>query len=547
MTFLNCFKPVLFTLFFLALFITSCDLTSSTDDSNDNNKSVNQSNNTNNADDNNNDNADNNNLDSTIYDMDHIENDEVVSDPVATDDPTTETQEIGGIEYNCTVTPYKFAPEYNEMIVMDPTSDVFFAGALINGESIQTGEYTPIITDRKPITLSISLENISGKVYVDDVEPTLSRVRQAVRDMLDQELTGEQPAVVSFEVKEVYSKEQLQVELGAHFGFNAGAVSASIDSAFSFDQSYEKNTLMIKYIQKYYTVDIDLPSKPSDFFNGSIPENALNAISPMYISTVTYGRIAVFSATSTHSHQEIKASLDAAFQYASYEGDLELSTQHQKVLDETTFKGSIVGGSGSDAAATVSGFDDMWNYIKSGGVYSKTSPGAPIAYKMRYLKDNSVTKIVMGTEYNVRDCDMIPPDMGKTVTIDIQSMTVADRDGSSNNSDPYGYFRWDSVGDIWDVEFVNALDGIEEIIGSYLNTNPRSKTFTDIQGDETITLSWDIWDSDGSDSDPDILAKGSMTLDLADLSTGMKTYTKFYEGHQFDFNLQFTVDVVAEK
>lgn len=62
----------------------------------------------------------------------------------------------------CYTTTYKVAPGFDEMLAMDPTTDVIYPGAMLLGASIPTGEYIPIIAERAPITLSISLQNLSG-------------------------------------------------------------------------------------------------------------------------------------------------------------------------------------------------------------------------------------------------------------------------------------------------------------------------------------------------------------------------------------------------
>jgi len=59
----------------------------------------------------------------------------------------------------------------------------------------------------------------------------------------------------------------------------------------------------------------------------------------------------------------------------------------------------ILGGSGGDAGTTINGFDQFKNYIQAGGNYSKTSPGAPISYKLRFIRDNSIGKIVFAASY----------------------------------------------------------------------------------------------------------------------------------------------------
>jgi len=472
-------------------------------------------------------NAVGNDIDNKISSMAQLENDPVV-DPaeyVSTEEEEYD-EEIEGKEYKCTIKKYKIAPEYNEMIVMDPTTNIFYPGSLINGESIADGTYTPIITDRKPIIISVSLENIEGSVSATIDDPTLSSVRQGLHDILAQNLTGTQPAYVSFEIEEVYSIEQLQIALGAHFGFNSGLSKASLDTAFSNNSTEETSQFLVKFIQKFYTVDLDLPSRPSDFFDGPIPDNALDAISPMYISTVVYGRIALFSAVSNYSSQDVKAALDAAFDSGVYEGEINVDVDKMDILNQATIKGSIIGGSGSGASGVITGIDGLIQYITSGGDYSKDNPGAPIAYVLRYLANNNVTKIVMGTEYNVRDCELVPVGESKKVKIELIKIEVVGSDDSSaNESDPYGWVKME--GDyFWNIsqdEWINGHN-IIDIANNMLVATPLFKTFTDIQGDETIEISWRIYDFDPQNAD-DLLAKGTSKIPLSVLEDNSAGYT----------------------
>ena len=53
---------------------------------------------------------------------------------------------------------------------------------------------------------------------------------------------------------------------------------------------------------------------------------------------------------------------------------------------------------------TINSYDALIDFIKQGGNYSKESPGAPIAYKLSYLKDNSPARMSFTTNYDVKDC-----------------------------------------------------------------------------------------------------------------------------------------------
>jgi thiol-activated cytolysin len=150
-------------------------------------------------------------------------------DEISAPELLNEDDPIRDNEFECIVKKYKAAPGYDEMMILDPTSDVIYPGAMLKGESIPTGEYIGINGGRAPITLSVSLENIDGKSYVEIEKPVLSEVRNEVSNLLKQGVTGSTPAELSFTVEEVYSEEHLDIALGSNYRSRSKDISASFD------------------------------------------------------------------------------------------------------------------------------------------------------------------------------------------------------------------------------------------------------------------------------------------------------------------------------
>ena len=360
-------------------------------------------------------------------------------------EPLAEPKELEVVEepaiedgYECSVKSYEAAAEYNTMLLLDPASDVIYPGAVIIGESIGTGEYIPVIADRKPLSLSVSLQNIGGspKATVDD--PSLSNVRVAINEILSANVTGGTAAEVSFDIEEVHSQNQLSLALGANYK-NA---MADVSGSFDFNQEDYRSRVVVKFVQAYYTIDIDLPATPSDLFSEMPDLNALGDVSPMYVSTITYGRMALFSAESSRSITELEASLRAAFSSGTQSGEINVSAEQRNVIENAKIEATIIGGSGSDAVGAIDGIEGLKAYILGGGDYSKESPGAPLSYKLRYLKDNSIGNIVLATSYNVRSCERVA--FSYEVTAD---HIYVNNDGEDGPGDFYGYLStWSSQG-----------------------------------------------------------------------------------------------------
>lgn len=332
--------------------------------------------------------------------LEYLDQPEEIPEPIEI--AVVDSAEASG-DYVCSIKRYKAAPGYDELFLMDPTTDVIYPGAIIKGESIPTGEYIPIIADRKPMTISVSLQNIVGSPSRTVEEPKLSTVREALNDILSSDVTGATPAKISFEIENVYSEEQLSLAVKGNYK------NSFVDVAGSFDFTRQdiRSRLVVKFLQIYYTVDMDLPQSPDDLFEDFPSMESLGSTSPLYVSTVTYGRMVLFTVESSYSSTEINAALDAAFSAAGHSGSIEIDAQYKKMIDSSTLKAYILGGSGGSAVQSVNGIEGIVDFIASGGDYSKDSPGAALSYKLRFLKDNSVANIILASEYNVRQCQRV--------------------------------------------------------------------------------------------------------------------------------------------
>ena len=316
---------------------------------------------------------------------------------IASELPVEKEEELVGTEVDTTIDYiyhydyYEAAAGFNEQIVLNPQTDVIYPGALVKGESILDGSYTLIPAKRKPITISTSLTGGSNvSVVVED--PKLSTVREAINNLMNQEYDVP-PANMGFTIEEAYSEQQ--IDLSLHASYKTGVMN--IKGGFDFSNKKIQTRLVAKFIQSYYTLDMDLPNKPSDLFEEDVERSLFGTFMPMYVSTVTFGRMALFTIESELSETEVRTYLEGS--YGAVNADA--SADFEELKAKSTMKVYILGGSGGDAGATINGFEDFKNYIQAGGNYSKTSPGAPISYKLRYIRDNSIGKIVFAASYPI--------------------------------------------------------------------------------------------------------------------------------------------------
>ncbi|MBK6519731.1 MAG: thiol-activated cytolysin family protein [Polyangiaceae bacterium] len=305
----------------------------------------------------------------------------------------------------CTYTRYTETAQFDEFVSFQPNSATLWPGVVVQGRDAQNGLLTPVGVDLAPVTFSLSLENIGASPVGEMSDPSLSSFREARNEILAQGVTGATAAALDFEIVQVNSESQLSVALGANVSWPGGP---DIAASFSFDSSSEKTKILVNFTQAYYTVDVDTPNKPSEFFvDGTTVEDLKPWVDadnpPLYVQSITYGRRVIFSLQSDRSASEVKAALEASYQGVVAEGGVNISAEHREVLEQSTIRAFVLGGSGEEATGAIHGFEGLIEYIESGGSYSQDSPGAPIAYKLAYL-DNAVTKLAFTTDYAERTC-----------------------------------------------------------------------------------------------------------------------------------------------
>jgi|GEM_PF-1059242 len=337
--------------------------------------------------------------------------DETVRRLAALDQPVAlaEPVRIGQAVTNCegetytVVEHFRAAPEYSEVLALDPSSDVIWPGALLKGESVLSGDCVPVSGQRAPLVFSISLENIQGNRSATVENPRLSSVRQALGEILAQNLTGATPARVSFSIETVHDANQLELAIGASIGAGGNQIKAQFD----FGDSRMRSRVLVRFVQVYYTVDMDLPDRPSQIFaaNADLPMIAgqLGNVAPLYVSTISYGRMAFFSFESEADGETLKAAVSASCRGAVADGGASVSLADKTILSNARINATIIGGNGATAVNAVRGFEGLKLHLLAGGNYDKNSPGAPVMYKLRYLSDNTIGRMVLLSEYEVRN------------------------------------------------------------------------------------------------------------------------------------------------
>ncbi|WP_149303055.1 thiol-activated cytolysin family protein [Pareuzebyella sediminis] len=319
----------------------------------------------------------------------------------------------------CLTQEYSLESNFDDVAVLRPTNGIIWPGALVIGnEGMLDGAPDPFTLARAPLTLRLDLPGIGeqGNLKIDN--PSNSSVQSSIDGALEWwNNNAYQDGYVnasnsSYQATTSYSSKQLSLDVGLNLEWATGSVASQLE----YESSSTKRVAAMVYKQVFYTVTMDTPSNPSSVFGTNVTtEQVEKAITsntpPAYINSVSYGRIIMFRMETTDSRTSID--LDAVLEYAGgVNATGTINSEYDEVLKNSSITVVTIGGNAEVASEAINAADieagpGSLNHIITGknAVYSKDNPGVPIAYTIRYLKDNTFAKMGYTTEYNIVECD----------------------------------------------------------------------------------------------------------------------------------------------
>jgi hypothetical protein len=331
------------------------------------------------------------------------------------DAPVVDQETVDGVVYTCSTTPYSIAKNPNEMALFNPDAAVLWPGALIRGGShlaVGSLELLALSRERRaPLGISIQgggVLGIPGGVSTIVDQPVGSTMREGINQLVVNAL-GADVAVgagaSSFTSVESHSTRQTLVSLG----LDARYLGAEASSRLDYSKNASQRTYTAYFVQRLFTIAVDLPERPSSMFADGVTGADLQALGisgsnlPLYIDSVSYGRILMFSFTSRDSRERIEAALE--FSYNSPIGGVDgfAETDLRQTLSTAKIEVFALGGPNTG----------VQNLIRDGSLDSYfEAPLAinqvePISFTLRNLGDNRLAKVGDTTSYEVRACSPV--------------------------------------------------------------------------------------------------------------------------------------------
>lgn len=324
--------------------------------------------------------------------------------------PDGSVQVLPNVVYACTSQPYTLRDNPEQIVMYSPDVDLLWPGALIQGRSHRDGLGALLgitIAQRTPIRVSIpSLP--TGSNFREVASPNQANVSGAIGEMLGSATAAglSTPSTITFQQSVYHSEQEFALSIGVSGRYLGYSGSATGD----FNRDASETTISAQFYQKMFEVVLAPPQTPGSFFSGAFTQALLDqqiqqgSIGPdnipVYVSNVVYGRMMMFSMTSTASEQEIRGTLQAAYNGIGGSVSGSLSAKQRTLLQESRIAVTSLGG---NAQATL-------NVIRSGDwaqYFTDNAPlssAAPLSYTFRNLGDGSIAGVTETTQYNIKSC-----------------------------------------------------------------------------------------------------------------------------------------------
>lgn len=190
---------------------------------------------------------------------------------------------------------------------------------------------------------------------------------------------------LDFQCTEFYSYSDIEKAFSSNAGL-AKIFSAKVQS--NSHKTNIKSKLLGQLISRNFTVTMETPANGffKDRSKDTSPEN------PVYVRSISYGKIALLAIESEYSFEEVKKAVEAGIKWKIFNAGGNFSSKDVEILQKSTITLYLIS---DDTKGNVNQFfnslDDIKNAFQLN--YSEANFGLPIFCNGYYTKDNSLFTI----------------------------------------------------------------------------------------------------------------------------------------------------------
>lgn len=324
---------------------------------------------------------------------------EIVGTPTVTPGSRDKVDGIPGY-WVTTTTNYKLNNTFNEMILLDPRTDIIYPGCALKGNSIINGTYATISDcELGEVTWTLNLnpesEADSHSSSFTVKNPRYSDYQQALNKWAT--IAYKEGSNILLEsVEKVNSNEELAIKLGL------AVKSPIVDFAasFGFNFSKKKNHILAKVIQKGPSVIVDAPRKTPTIFQ-SVDKTYLENCQPVYVSAINYGRILYLCIDTDADEKDVQQALDIAIKKIKGIVDIEANDEikYKKILENSDIHITMLGGGQTLQNQVASAnLEAVKTFLAQRVPFNQLHP---VSFQLRFAVDNSLARVQASSTYSV--------------------------------------------------------------------------------------------------------------------------------------------------
>jgi hypothetical protein len=339
---------------------------------------------------------------------------------------------------------------FESIVAVGANATALKPGMLVQGRGVRDGSLSTIGLERSPLELSVNLALEDPSRYVE--RPNSASIQDAIADLqraADTRLGSLPvvPAQINFRAEIAYSFEQAMMAAGISLSYDAVFASGSVSGAFGQQSSVRRHSVIVKLMQPMYTISFadDALAEPADFFSDSVTEAAFvrqrelgtmgPGNQPCYVQSVTYGRMLVYTVTSTEAESASELELAVQASYGAWEGSGDFTQRQREIMSSSTIEVQIFGGTQEDALEGIRAALETGNFSE----FLRPVPATvavPLSYRINDLKNKQPAVIGDATRFTIRECE---PASDFRFTVSLDSVIVVNGCQSQDEFDIESY------------------------------------------------------------------------------------------------------------
>lgn len=292
----------------------------------------------------------------------------------------------GGTRPGGTRPSYTDSTTTSNILISDP--NIIYVGAVFPESEFGKNFSKELLYPRNPIDISTSFPDS----YIGEITKETGSLgyKKFLKEVLKSSeyknfIQNGGRESLDFQCTEFFSYSDISKAFSSNAGL-ANIFSAKVQS--NSHKTNIKSRLLGQLISKNFTVTMEVPA--NGFFKDKSKDSSSE--NPVYVRSISYGKIALLAIESEYSFEEVKKAVEAGIKWKIFNAGGSFSAKDTEILQKSTITLYLISDdTKGEANQFFNSLDDIQRAFKIN--YSESNFGLPIFCKGFYTKDNSIFKI----------------------------------------------------------------------------------------------------------------------------------------------------------